>query len=75
MVASICATFITGPLRLPNANFRSAGISCFPRFNPKYRWPATRAAIPPTAPVTFAYRFNRPDSELFSVSSIRYKIG
>ncbi len=49
MVASICATFMIGPLRPPNADFSSRAVRSLKVLTPKSRPPAARAAMPPTA--------------------------
>ena len=54
IVASIWASFITGPLRPPSAEARSAAFFGSERSRPKSRAPAMRAATPPTLAPTRA---------------------
>ena len=69
MVERNCATFIIGPFRPPRMTFRSS--ACWARSPLKpIRLPATRIAMPPTAPEVFAIRFSSPNSEERSLSSV-----
>src|SRR6185437_8234007 len=56
-----CATFISGPLRPPRIVFRSSACAARSVLMPSIRSPATRAAMPPTAPDVRAKRRSSPN--------------
>ena len=65
-----CATFISGPFRPPRMDFRSSACAALSVLMPRKRSPATRAAMPPTAPEVRAMRRISP-KRVFSRSAIR----
>src|SRR3712207_588083 len=67
-----CATFISGPFSPPSTAFRSSACADLSVLMPRKRWPATRAAIPPTAPEVRAIRRISPKMVL---SLLRSDIG
>ena len=54
MVASSCATFMIGPLRPPSAAASASALPARSDGRPSTRWPAMRAATPPTLVPTLA---------------------
>ena len=61
-----CATFISGPFRPPRMVRRSSACAARSVLMPNMRSPATRAAMPPTAPEVRAMRRSSPNRLLRS---------
>ena len=61
MVDSNCATFISGPFSPPRIALRSSAWADWLVLMPNTRWPASRAAMPPTAPEVRAMRRTSPN--------------
>ena len=60
MVDMNCATFISGPFSPPRIALRSSAWADWLPLMPNTRWPAKRAAMPPTAPEVRAMRRTSP---------------
>ena len=74
MVERNCATFISGPFRPPRMARRSSACAARSVLMPKTRSPATRAAMPPTAPEVRAKRRTlAEETTLVAISHSRWQ--